>query len=150
MPASPDPDPLRTPPVTPSVVVIGAGPRGTGFLERIAANVPALYGGLPLDIHLIDPFPPGAGRIWRRDQSPLLWMNSMAEDVTMFTDESVALEGPVRAGPALDAWARDITAGRARLAAETGTRGGGGAAGPGRGGGPLAAPPRHSVTPPPG
>ncbi|MFE4060098.1 FAD/NAD(P)-binding protein [Streptomyces sp. NPDC059096] len=128
MPASPDPDPLRTPPVTPSVVVIGAGPRGTGFLERIAANVPALYGGLPLDIHLVDPFPPGAGRIWRRDQSPLLWMNSMAEDVTMFTDESVALEGPVRAGPALDAWARDITAGRARLAAETGTPSAGDAA----------------------
>ncbi|MFE3827570.1 FAD/NAD(P)-binding protein [Streptomyces sp. NPDC059092] len=116
MPASPDPDPVRTPPVTPSVVVVGAGPRGTGFLERIAANAPSLYGGLPLDIHLVDPFPPGAGRIWRRDQSPLLWMNSMAEDVTMFTDDSVVLEGPVRPGPALDAWARDITAGRTRLA----------------------------------
>ncbi|MFE2943609.1 FAD/NAD(P)-binding protein [Streptomyces sp. NPDC059255] len=117
MSASPDPDPARTPPATPSVVIVGAGPRGTGFLERIAANAPSLYGGLPLDIHLVDPFPPGAGRIWRRDQSPLLWMNSMAEDVTMFTDDSVVLEGPVRPGPALDAWARDVAAGRARPAA---------------------------------
>ncbi|MEV7867041.1 FAD/NAD(P)-binding protein [Streptomyces sp. NPDC088124] len=128
MSASPDPDPVRIPPATPSVVIVGAGPRGTGFLERIAANAPSLYGGLPLDIHLVDPFPPGAGRIWRRDQSPLLWMNSMAEDVTMFTDDSVVLEGPVRPGPALDAWARDVAAGRARPAAGPGADADGGAA----------------------
>ncbi|MFJ9033870.1 hypothetical protein ACIRQP_36395 [Streptomyces sp. NPDC102274] len=40
---------VRTPPVPPSVVVVGAGPRGTGFLERIAANARSLYDGLPLD-----------------------------------------------------------------------------------------------------
>ncbi|MFJ9033871.1 FAD/NAD(P)-binding protein [Streptomyces sp. NPDC102274] len=67
----------------------------------------------------MDPYPPGAGRIWRRDQSPLLWMNSMAADVTMFTDDTVALAGPVRHGPALDEWARDIREGRARLSAES-------------------------------
>ncbi|MEW1723778.1 FAD/NAD(P)-binding protein [Streptomyces sp. NPDC093109] len=91
--------------MTPSVVVVGAGPRGTGFLERIAANAGSLYAGRRLDIHLVDPYPPGGGRIWRRDQSPLLWMNSMAEDVTMYTDDSVALAGPVREGPALHEWA---------------------------------------------
>ncbi|MEE4489852.1 FAD/NAD(P)-binding protein [Streptomyces sp. BE230] len=96
----------------PTLVVIGAGPRGTGVIERIAANAPSLYGGRPLDIHLVDPFPPGGGRIWRHDQSPLLWMNSMAEDVTMFTDETVRLAGPVRPGPALDAWAADVREGR--------------------------------------
>ncbi|MFD7443173.1 FAD/NAD(P)-binding protein [Streptomyces sp. NPDC059909] len=89
----------------PSVVVIGAGPRGTGFLERLAANAPALYRDLELDVHLVDPFPAGGGRIWRADQSPLLWMNSMAEDVTMFTDDSVKLAGPVRPGPTLAEWA---------------------------------------------
>ncbi|MEV0093117.1 FAD/NAD(P)-binding protein [Streptomyces sp. NPDC050738] len=90
----------------PSIVVIGAGPRGTGFLERLAANAPELYGDRELDIHLVDPFPPGGGRIWREEQSPLLWMNSMAEDVTMFTDASVTpLEGPVRPGPTLAEWA---------------------------------------------
>ncbi|MGW1129616.1 FAD/NAD(P)-binding protein [Streptomyces sp. NPDC002526] len=96
----------------PALAVIGAGPRGTGLVERLAANAPALYGDRPLDLHLIDPHPPGSGRIWRRDQSPLLWMNSMAEDVTMFTDDTVRQEGPVREGPALDAWAADVREGR--------------------------------------
>ncbi|MFF4253363.1 FAD/NAD(P)-binding protein [Streptomyces sp. NPDC001663] len=88
-----------------SLVIVGAGPRGTGLIERIAANAPELYGGSGLDIHLVDPHPPGAGRIWRAAQSPLLWMNSHAEDVTMFTDETVAMEGPVRQGPTLHEWA---------------------------------------------
>ncbi|MFH8882983.1 FAD/NAD(P)-binding protein [Streptomyces californicus] len=96
----------------PSLVVIGGGPRGTGVIERIAANAGELYGDTPLDLHVVDPHPPGGGRIWRPDQSPLLWMNSMAEDVTMFTDETVELAGPVVAGPALDAWADDVRAGR--------------------------------------
>lgn len=88
-----------------SVVIVGAGPRGTGFLERLAANLPELYGDRPLDIHLVDPHPAGGGRIWRTEQSPLLWMNSQAEDVTMFTDETVDIEGPVRPGPTLAEWA---------------------------------------------
>ncbi|WP_439081146.1 FAD/NAD(P)-binding protein [Streptomyces sp. WL006] len=96
----------------PSLVVIGGGPRGTGVIERIAANAGELYGDTPLDLHVVDPHPPGGGRIWRPEQSPLLWMNSMAGDVTMFTDETVELAGPVVAGPALDAWADDVRAGR--------------------------------------
>lgn len=98
-------------PVRPSVVLVGAGPRGTGLIERIAANAPELYGDAPLDLHLVDPHPPGGGRIWRRDQSPLLWMNSTAEDVTMFTDESVEQAGPVRPGPSLAEWADAVRAG---------------------------------------
>ncbi|WP_405815332.1 FAD/NAD(P)-binding protein [Streptomyces sp. NBC_01390] len=89
----------------PVLVIVGAGPRGTGLLERIAANAPELYGDSGLDIHLVDPHPPGAGRIWRQEQSPLLWMNSQAQDVTMFTDETVAMVGPVRPGPTLHEWA---------------------------------------------
>ncbi|GGY75525.1 adenylate cyclase [Streptomyces olivaceoviridis] len=88
------------------LVIVGAGPRGTGLLERLAANAPELYAGPGLDIHLVDPHPPGGGRIWRQAQSPLLWMNSQAEDVTMFTDDTVAMAGPVREGPTLHEWAR--------------------------------------------
>ncbi|MET8564215.1 FAD/NAD(P)-binding protein [Streptomyces flaveolus] len=88
------------------LVIVGAGPRGTGLLERLAANAPDLYAGPGLDIHLVDPHPPGGGRIWRQAQSPLLWMNSQAEDVTMFTDDTVAMAGPVREGPTLHEWAR--------------------------------------------
>ncbi|MEU5198222.1 FAD/NAD(P)-binding protein [Streptomyces scabiei] len=89
----------------PSLVIVGAGPRATGLIERIAANAGALYAGSGFDIHLVDPHPPGAGRIWRADQSPLLWMNSQAEDITMFTDETVRMDGPVREGPTLHEWA---------------------------------------------
>ncbi|MFD5401281.1 FAD/NAD(P)-binding protein [Streptomyces griseorubiginosus] len=88
-----------------SLVIVGAGPRGTGLIERIAANAPELYDGQGLDVHLVDPHPPGAGRIWRAAQSPLLWMNSHAEDVTMFTDETVDMAGPVNPGPTLHEWA---------------------------------------------
>ncbi|MFD9126196.1 FAD/NAD(P)-binding protein [Kitasatospora sp. NPDC059571] len=89
-----------------TLVIVGAGPRGTGLLERIAASAGELLpADRPLHIHLVDPHPPGGGRIWRRAQSPLLRMNSMAEDVTMFTDERSTVTGPVRPGPSLAEWA---------------------------------------------
>ncbi|MBM4827233.1 FAD/NAD(P)-binding protein [Actinospica acidiphila] len=92
------------------LAVVGAGPRATGLLERIAANAPELWDGTrALHIHLIDPHPPGPGRIWRHEQSGLLRMNSMAEDVTMFTDESSTIEGPVRPGPSLAEWAAQFS-----------------------------------------
>ncbi|MDI5967788.1 FAD/NAD(P)-binding protein [Streptomyces sp. SL13] len=95
-----------------TVVVVGAGPRATGLLERMAAGAAELWSGRPLRVHLVDPCPPGPGRVWRMDQSPLLRMNSMAEDVTMFTDDSSTVEGPVRPGPSLADWAAQF-AGRA-------------------------------------
>ncbi|MEU0107720.1 FAD/NAD(P)-binding protein [Streptomyces sp. NPDC006251] len=92
------------------LVVVGAGPRATGLLERVAANAPELWDERrELRIHLVDPYPPGPGRIWRHDQSPLLRMNSMAEDVTLFTDESSTIEGPVRPGPSLAEWAAQLS-----------------------------------------
>ncbi|WP_033262963.1 FAD/NAD(P)-binding protein [Amycolatopsis vancoresmycina] len=94
------------PPFT--LAVVGAGPRGVGVLERLGANAGELLGGRRLEVHLIDPFPPGPGRVWRYDQSPLLRMNSMPEDVTMFTDDSVTMAGPVRPGPSLLEWARMV------------------------------------------
>jgi uncharacterized NAD(P)/FAD-binding protein YdhS len=83
-----------------SLVIIGGGPRAAGLLERIAARSPSLE----LAVHVVDPYPPGAGRVWRHAQSPLLRMNSMAEDVTVFTDESFDGAGPVRSGPSLAQW----------------------------------------------
>ncbi len=90
--------------MTPSIAIVGAGPRGVGVLERLAASAPELHPG-GLDVHLVDPYPPGAGRIWRREQSPLLAMNSMAGDVTMFTDDTVRCTGPVVPGPSMWEWA---------------------------------------------
>ena len=93
------------------LAVIGAGPRGVGFLERLAASLPELASDVDVVVHLIDPHPPGAGRIWRSAQSPLLKLNSMARDVTMFTDASSTIEGPIRPGPSLIEWAERVRSG---------------------------------------
>jgi hypothetical protein len=87
------------------IAIVGGGPRAAGFLERLGANLPELAPGRRIQVHVIDPHPPGAGRVWRFEQSPLLRMNSMAEDVTMFTDDSVQCAGPIRPGPSLAEWA---------------------------------------------
>lgn len=92
------------------LVIVGAGPRAVMLVERLLARrtkaaTPALH------VTLVDPHPPGAGRIWRREQSPLLKLNSMARDVTVFTDESCTIAGPVRSGPSLVEWAERVRAG---------------------------------------
>ncbi|GHH54354.1 FAD/NAD(P)-binding protein [Lentzea cavernae] len=89
--------------MTAVLAIIGAGPRGTGLLERLVANA-TLLPPQGCEIHLIDPHPAGAGRVWRPDQSPLMLMNSRAADVTMFTDDSVRCTGPITPGPTLAEW----------------------------------------------
>ena len=91
--------------MTATVVFVGGGPRTAGLLERIAANARTLDPG-EVRIHVVDPFPAGGGRIWRSQQSELLWMNSMARDVTIFTDASVTCQGPIEPGPTLADWVR--------------------------------------------
>ncbi|ASR35899.1 adenylate cyclase [Prauserella marina] len=94
------------------LAIVGAGPRGIGVLERISANAAEFARGRRIVVHLIDPYPPGPGRIWRYAQSPLLRMNSMPEDVTMFTDDTVRMDGPVSSGPSLAEWAENVRRGR--------------------------------------
>ncbi|WP_079102313.1 FAD/NAD(P)-binding protein [Streptomyces sp. TP-A0356] len=95
-----------------SVALVGAGPRGTSVLERLCASAPELLPpGGRLTVHVVDPAPPGPGRVWRTAQSPELLMNTVACQVTLFTDESVECAGPIRPGPSLYEWARDTGAG---------------------------------------
>ncbi|MFD5805194.1 FAD/NAD(P)-binding protein [Streptomyces sp. NPDC127020] len=86
--------------------VVGAGPRGLSVLERVCANERAAPSPRRVTIHLVDPCRPGAGRVWRTDQSRLLLMNTVASQVTVFTDDTVTMEGPVEPGPDLYEWAR--------------------------------------------
>ncbi|MGI5370292.1 FAD/NAD(P)-binding protein [Streptomyces iakyrus] len=89
-----------------SVALVGAGPRGTSVLERLCASAPELLPpGVLLTVHVIDPDPPGPGRVWRTAQSPELLMNTVACQVTLFTDDSVDCSGPIRPGPSLHEWA---------------------------------------------
>jgi uncharacterized NAD(P)/FAD-binding protein YdhS len=89
------------------MVLIGGGPRTAGLLERLAANRPELLAGA-LQIHVVEPHTPGAGRIWRYEQHPGLMLNSAAADVTMFTDASVQCAGPAVEGPGLADWAAGV------------------------------------------
>ena len=91
---------------TVSVALVGAGPRGTSVLERLCASAPELLPpGVRLAVHVIDPAPPGPGRVWRTAQSAELLMNTVASQVTLFTDDSVDCSGPIRPGPSLYEWA---------------------------------------------
>ncbi|MFR9675011.1 FAD/NAD(P)-binding protein [Streptomyces sp. TR06-5] len=88
-----------------SVAVVGAGPRGTSVVERLCASAAELLGtDDELTVHVVDPERPGPGRVWRTAQSGHLLMNTVASQVTLFTDASVETEGPVRPGPTLHEW----------------------------------------------
>jgi uncharacterized NAD(P)/FAD-binding protein YdhS len=101
----------RTSTETPATMIfVGGGPRTVGLLERFAASAQELLGGRGVHIHVVDPYPVGGGRIWRRNQSRLLWMNSMTSDVTIFTDSSVVCDGPIVPGPDLATWANGVGA----------------------------------------
>ncbi|MGC5346476.1 FAD/NAD(P)-binding protein [Streptomyces sp. DT171] len=91
------------------VCLIGAGPRGLSVLERLCTNAAAGSRDLRVTVHVVDPYPPGAGQVWRTDQSEHLLMNTVASQVTMFTDDSVEVEGVRAPGPSLYEWARFLT-----------------------------------------
>ncbi|TWJ28600.1 FAD-NAD(P)-binding protein [Micromonospora sagamiensis] len=99
--------PLWTPrPTRPVIALVGAGPRGVSLLERIGANLADFPDIDHLDIHVIDDTELGAGRIWRTDQTRQMCMNTLAGAVTLFTDDTVTMAGPVAPGPTLFEWCR--------------------------------------------
>ncbi|MEU6120991.1 FAD/NAD(P)-binding protein [Streptomyces sp. NPDC047123] len=102
------PAPRRSAPDAPAteLALVGAGPRGTSVLERLCASAAELLPpGTRLTVHVVDPAPPGAGRVWRTAQPAELLMNTVASQVTLFTDASVDCSGPIRPGPSLYEWA---------------------------------------------
>ncbi|MET8690830.1 FAD/NAD(P)-binding protein [Streptomyces sp. NPDC004732] len=90
------------------VCLIGAGPRGLSVLERICAQERKSPLWDAVTVHVVDPEPPGAGRVWRPAQSPHLLMNTVASQVTVYTDDSVSIRGPLEEGPSLYEWARSL------------------------------------------
>lgn len=87
-----------------NIVIAGAGPRGLSVLERITARA-SQTPDKKIRIHLFDPFGPG-GKVWREDQPLNLLINSVADQVTLFTDETLSTGGPVKKGPSLYEWAK--------------------------------------------
>jgi uncharacterized NAD(P)/FAD-binding protein YdhS len=87
------------------VVIVGAGPRGLGVLERIAAVYGARGPGWGLHVHLVDPGEPGQGT-HKSFQPDHLLTNTVAGQLTLYTDASVRDSGPIKPGPSLLEWAR--------------------------------------------
>ncbi len=108
-----------------NVCLIGAGPRGLSVLERLSANEHDSPAHEAVTVHLVDPYPPGPGRVWRTGQSRHLLMNTVASQVSIYTDHSVLMNGPVRPGPSLYEWATGLASDAhrpqlpARFSAET-------------------------------
>jgi uncharacterized NAD(P)/FAD-binding protein YdhS len=87
------------------VCIVGAGPRGLSVLERLLANERARRSCAAVTIHLVDPYEPGPGAVWRSAQSRLLLMNTVASQITVFTDTTSRIAGPIEPGPSLHDWA---------------------------------------------
>ncbi|PWF99825.1 FAD/NAD(P)-binding protein [Levilactobacillus bambusae] len=86
------------------ITIIGAGPRGLLVLERLLTwHSP--HSTESLEITLMDDFPVG-GHVWRTDQNPLLLMNTVAQEISLFADSSVEMRGQSVTGPDLCDWAQ--------------------------------------------
>lgn len=76
------------------VAIVGAGPRGTMMVNRLCAFAASVAGALALEIDVVEPFAPGAGRVWRVDQAWSLLMNTAAAEATVFPPHPSDLTGP--------------------------------------------------------
>ncbi|WP_161974404.1 FAD/NAD(P)-binding protein [Piscinibacter terrae] len=87
---------------TSRIGIIGVGPRGLTVLERIVAHERQSRSG-DLEIFLFDPSPPGAG-CHDPEQADFHLVNTVAGQLTLFSDASVLNAGPVMNGPSFAQW----------------------------------------------
>jgi uncharacterized NAD(P)/FAD-binding protein YdhS len=87
------------------LVIVGAGPRGLSMLERITALHADRKPNWGLHVHVVDPAEPGQGTHSSLQPDHLL-TNTVAGQITLFTDSSVRDAGPIKHGPSFLDWAR--------------------------------------------
>jgi FAD-NAD(P)-binding len=85
------------------IAVIGVGPRGLSVLERVVSH--ARRPGPPVELLLIEPGDLGTG-IHRPEQPGYLLLNTIAGQLTIFSDERMTPGAPVTTGPSFLAWCR--------------------------------------------
>jgi uncharacterized NAD(P)/FAD-binding protein YdhS len=90
---------------TARIGIIGVGPRGLTVLERIVANE-RVRKSADLQIDLYDPNPPGVG-CHDPEQDDSLLVNTVAGQITLFSDKSVVGVGPILEGPSFHEWLED-------------------------------------------
>ena len=92
------------------LVTVGGGPRAAMLLERLLAHLEG--SSTARGHHGRRPASARAGsHLARAISPPLLKLNSMAQDVTVFTDDTCTIDGPVRPGPSLIEWAELVRSG---------------------------------------
>jgi uncharacterized NAD(P)/FAD-binding protein YdhS len=92
--------------MTPARVgIIGVGLRGLTVLERLVANE-RVKKTADLQVCLFDPNPPGVG-CHDPEQDDFLLVNTVAGQITLFSDESVVGAGPMLPGPSFCEWLED-------------------------------------------
>ena len=89
------------------IAIVGLEIRGISVFERIVSNILSELKSESYEISLVDPHPPG-GAVWRTDQSPQLLMNTVASQITLFTDDSVQCRVTIVNGPSLLEWANEL------------------------------------------
>lgn len=87
------------------IVLIGAGPRGLVAAERLIERQRVTHRFRQLTITMVDPFGIG-GRVWQANQSHDLIMNTNPDQITMFTDQTCEINGPIVPGLNLFDWTK--------------------------------------------
>lgn len=85
-----------------SIVIAGLGPRGLTILERIIAHE-RIQKTTDMEISIFEPGEPGVG-CHQTDQPDHLLVNTVAGQMTMFSDFTVKDAGPILDGPSFYQW----------------------------------------------
>ena len=85
------------------IAVIGVGPRGLSVLERVISHT--RRDGPPVELLLVEPGELGIG-IHRLKQPDYLLLNTIASQLTIFSDERMTPGAPVTTGPGFYEWCR--------------------------------------------
>ena len=87
------------------IAIIGLGPRGLSVFERFIANFQEFSSAIDanINLHLFDSNMPGVG-CHSIEQPEYLLVNTVASQITQFSDASVRDAGPVFPGPSFYDW----------------------------------------------
>ena len=91
-----------------AIAIIGLGPRGLSILERIVAFARAKQFPLDINITIFDSNPFGVG-CHSTDQAEHLLVNTIASQITIFSDHTVQGSGFILEGPSFYEWLCDHT-----------------------------------------
>lgn len=88
-----------------TIAIVGLGPRGLSIFERLIANADefARSEELEINVHLFDPHKAGSGS-HVTEQPEYLLVNTVASQITQFSDPSIQNAGPVLPGPSFYEW----------------------------------------------